>query len=258
MNPQQNQNPYLSAAPTTPKEAASNNIAESSQQTTGSFQPAQQIPNQSNGVFAPYQNPTTSSTANNNYDFIINPAKPSKKKLIPNNSLLSRVLIILVGLTILVFAIIIVKGILSPPPFQFQAMLTVAQDQQEITHILTNTASNGAALQSLSSRTQNYIATAQLVVPDEQTSLITYLSNNGYKLSATQLNQTISNTIDSQITASISNGDYDQTLITIMQQQLKKYIYDISVDYKQTKGPIGRSLLLKDYNGAKLMLQMIS
>ncbi|HXR50424.1 MAG TPA: hypothetical protein VN778_05360, partial [Verrucomicrobiae bacterium] len=76
----------------------------------------------------------------NDYSFITNPAPPPKPGLpLPGNSFTARLVIALGGLLVLLILFAIIKSVLGGSSNQ-PALLSVAQDQQEINHLTANAA----------------------------------------------------------------------------------------------------------------------
>jgi hypothetical protein len=170
-----------------------------------------------------------------------------------------RIAIILGGLLVLLILFVIIKGLLSGGG-NTAALTAVAQDQQEMIHILTNGAGTSGSQQQavLSSDNQNFAATAQVSLTSAQSQLLTYMKNNGKKVSTKALSSGVSPSIDQQLTTAAGNSTYDSTFKGIMQTQLKNYETAINTAYKQTSGTKGRQLLIEEYNGAQLLLTQLN
>ncbi len=212
------------------------------------------MPPASSGAPAP-PNPSQSP----DYSFIMSPPEAPKSNKVPSsNSLWKRLVLIFAVLVIVLILFSVVKNFLSNSPNQ-SALIGVAQDQQVLIH-LTSTASQQqqGGENSLSTGTQNLVATTEPVMVTAQGSLLNYMKNNGMKVKSKQLTLKISGATDSQISASVSAGTYDPTFRQIMQNELGTYEQDLRHAYSLTKGPKGRQLLSNQYNGAQLLLQQLT
>jgi hypothetical protein len=195
------------------------------------------------------------------YDFIMQQDHKPKTNLLGTlrgGSMPSRIALVLGGLLVLVVIAILIKNVLGGgQAIDVPAMVSVSQDQQELLHLFSDT-TNITGNQTLSISNQNFVATGQLAISSEQSQLISYLKENGHKISTTQLGLKISSTVDNQITASVTASTYDSTFIQIMQTELATYKQDLAVAYNNTKGPRGRALLKSDYAGAVLLIKQIN
>jgi hypothetical protein len=205
--------------------------------------------------------PAPPSTYPTGYEFMAEPKKSSRQLWkIPTagtsgaKSLPKRLAILSGGLLVLVILFIVVKNLIGGGP-GFAPFVAVAQDQQEIVH-LTGSATTGTQSQALSMADQNFAATTSLSVASAQAGLITYLSNNSYKIATKQLSLKVSTSLDTQLTNAQAAGTYDQTFQQIMQTQLNNYSSDLQLAYKSA-GPKGKTLLNGDYQQLKLLVQQL-
>lgn len=199
--------------------------------------------------------PTTPEQA---YDFIINP-EPKKRKsfslLSGDSSLPVKLAVVAGGLLILFVLFSIAKGLLSGPSVM-PSFVGIAQDQQQIIHILGKVSTSGNS-NNLSSNNQNFLVTAQLSLTSSQSDMIDYLAKNGTKVKAKQLNLKVSTATDTQLADSAAAATYDQTFKQIMETELNSYMRDLQDTYKQSTGAKGKALLTKDYNQAQLLLTQL-
>lgn len=188
----------------------------------------------------------------------MNETKPPRRSLLPiGSSPLIRVAVVLGGLLILLVLFLIIKGLFGHS--NIPALVTVAQDQQEIIHLTTNPGQqkNGPPA-SLSVASQNFAITAKLSITSAQSDLIQYMQNNGKKVKPKTLSLKVSKNLDDQLTGAIANNTYDQLFKQTMQNKLGEYEQALKIAYKETKGPKGRTLLSNDYNSAQLLLQQLN
>ena len=74
----------------------------------------------------------------NEYSFIVDPGKPPTRNLVPRNlPPVTRIIAILGGVLVLFIIFAIIKSVIGGSSGNTQALLSVAQDQQSIVHILS-------------------------------------------------------------------------------------------------------------------------
>ncbi len=189
-----------------------------------------------------------------NYDFIINPNKPSSGMSFNGfKSLPARIVLIAGGLLVLLVLFVVIKGLLGGSS-NASAMTTVVQEQQALIHITTIATTQPGT----NTTTQNSVATVLSSVSSAQSQLLAYLRSNNQSVSKSVLNQRVSTTTDAQLTTAASAGTYDSTYKTIVLAILNNYINALKTAYNQTKGPKGQALLNDDYNSAQLLLRQLS
>jgi hypothetical protein len=206
---------------------------------------------------SPYQQPAPAPQPNG-YDFITNPGPAPKRgpNLLPSNaSAPLRIAIVVGGLLVLLIIFLIIKGMLSGGG-NTPALISVAQEQQEIIHLTTNATSNSQT--GLSTTNQNFAVTAQASLTSDQRQLITYLANNGHKVKDKTLGLKINASLDQELQTAATNSTYDNTFKQTMQTQLSEYQQALQAAYKQTTGPKGRVLLTNQFNASKLLLQQLN
>lgn len=204
---------------------------------------------------SPYQQPAPQPSG---YDFITNPAPAPKRgpNLLPSNaSAPVRIAIVVGGLFILLILFLIIKGILSGGGGT-PALISVAQEQQEIIHLATNATGNTQT--GLSTTNENFAVTAQASLTSAQQQLITYLANNNHKVKAKALSLKIDASLDQELQTAATNSTYDSTFKQAMQNQLAAYQQALRAAYKQTAGPKGRALLSNQFNASQLLLQQLN
>jgi hypothetical protein len=215
-------------------------------QPTQPYQPAPEQPS----AQQPQQQP---------YDFIMNPEQPQAPKqklpgLSPNSSLLQRLLLLGGGLVVLIIIIAIARSLLSPGT-DYTGYVSVAQQQQELLHILSP--EDDTTFQNLSANNQNFVATASLSLSSAQSQLIQYLGRNGQKVETKQLNLKLNAQTDQQLANAATAGTYDQTFSDVMKSELEQYVNTLVTTYKQATGKNGRALLNDQYCQAQLLRKQL-
>ena len=201
-------------------------------------------------VISPNETPPSESA----YDFMFNAQKPHQPTLLKLPQSLSMRLLVGLGGLLVVIVLIIVIASASKGQSNEAALISVAQDQQELIHLATNASSQT----SLSSNNQTFVATANLTLANNSTQLNTYLKAVGYNVSLAEENLKISTGVDQTLTDAASSGDFNPTFDQIMQEQLKLYVDNINTAYIQTKGVNGRALLKSLYKQTNLLSTALS
>jgi hypothetical protein len=185
----------------------------------------------------------------------MNPAQsaaPAKRSWLPGNgSLISRVLVVSVGLLVLLIGFTVIKNIVAPGP-NYAVFTSVIQDQQALVHLTDRSQAATQSGTSLSINHQNFAVTAHAAIGSSESQTIAYLTQLKQKINAKQLDLKISPTVDSQLSAAATAGTYDSTFQTIMNKQLDAYKADLSKAYDQA-GPHGKVLIKDAFDQAKLL-----
>jgi hypothetical protein len=227
--------------------------------------PGSQYEVESNNLFA--ANPPNSQTAaptqpnnqnpsdpNHPYEFILNPQQPAPRLgLLGGDRKIIRTGFIVGGVLLLLIILSLLKGALTSGP-NFQPFVSVVQDQQELTHIM----SGAVQQQDLSTVNQNFAYTAQASLSSSRIDMIDYLAKNKLKVSQKTLNLKVSPATDQKLTDALASATYNQTFHDISQAQLNAYINHLSAAYNLTTGPRGRALLRDDYSQAQLLLKLLN
>jgi hypothetical protein len=207
----------------------------------------------------PYNQAPVQQPAQPNYDFIMSPGSPPKAKLFGGYSSMTKKIGLGIGILVVVVIVLIVgKSLLNgQAAINVPALVSVAQDQTEITHICA-TVSQASTSQSLGSSALNFIATAQLSVASEQAGLLGYLKQNNHTISTNLLNLMVSKATDTELSSASTTLTYNQTFTQVMKDEVITYEQDIQTAYKTTTGTHGRTILRTDYAGAQLLLRQLN
>jgi flagellar basal body-associated protein FliL len=209
----------------------------------------------------PQQQATPPIDSNDPYSFIMNqganhgnkgPGVPSLPGLPP---MASRLLLVGGGLLILIIIIVIFKSLLAGSG-KSTGLVSVAQDQTAMLSIINGITQTSQS--QLNTANQNIVSTMQVSLESSQQQLETYLSSNHMKVSTKTLALKESTATTTSLANAESAGDFDITLDQILKSQLDTYQSDLSLAYRQVKGPKGKALLTSDYNQSKLMLSQIN
>lgn len=190
----------------------------------------------------------------NNYDFIMNPATPSRPPLLGGNALLKRLLIVLGGLFILAIIAAVLAQVLGGGSggFNKTAMLGIAQDQTQIIHLATDGVDN-----STTAANKNFSISAQLSITSQQTDFLKYTASHGLKPKAKALALKQNADVDTQLTSAKSSSTYDSTYSTVMKDALNTYKTDLTSAYDKADSQ-GKAILKANFDAANLLLTQLT
>jgi hypothetical protein len=202
----------------------------------------------------PMQSPTPPPTGGDPYEFIMNPAKPPKRPIIPvkGGSLVRRIAVVGGGLVLLIIVGVVFAAILgSSGKEKTESLLTIAQDQTELIRVSTEASSHTTSLSA-----QNLAQGVQAAVTSDRGELLAYMNKNGQKPKPAQLAEKHSKTTDTTLQTALENNTYDIAFKDIVQSDLDAYMTALKKAYDANPGPNGKKLLSKQYDSAVLLLKV--
>jgi hypothetical protein len=181
--------------------------------------------------------------------------QPNRARRLPSfgNTFSRKVLFILLVLLFIVIIFIIIKSILTPTEYNKSDYLIIVERQNEMLHIFSTDVTQTSTTQ-LSPADQNFFSTASLSLTTAQSNMLSFLADNGDKISSKQLATVFDPTIDQTLNNSIAANDFDSTFDNTMQQQLTSYQQELKTAYSSTKTNVGRNLLTNEYQEAVQLL----
>lgn len=186
------------------------------------------------------------------YNFILNPETPPKKAVIGGNSTAVRLAVVAGGLVVLaIIALVIMKLLSSGSGFDKPSLLSVAQDQTAILQTITGS-------QNLTNADlKNAVATTKLTISTQQSELLGYLSNHKFKPNDKVLALKVSAQTRKQLLDAQASSSLDDTLKTILNDQLSNYQKDLSIAFNKA-GPAGKKILKSHYEQNVMLLQQLN
>lgn len=157
----------------------------------------------------------------NQYEFIMNPSRPPKRRFDFHNNLKARIAVVAVLLILVVIVATVVSSFLNKDAqAQAQRLTEVAQAQSEIIRV-----SALAKDKAKKEDTRNFALNAKLSVESSQQEIRKVLSKRG--VSEKSLNKQLSagknSKTDAALDEAAKNNRFDETFTAILNQQLKDY-----------------------------------
>jgi hypothetical protein len=104
-------------------------------------------------------------------------------------------------------------------------------------------------------QTQALAATVSSSLTSDKTQLLTYLSQNHVKMSASLLAIDVDKTTDTSLQAASQNNSIDSAYVSYLKQALSKYQSDLQTAYKSA-GPNGKKLLQTAFDSTNTLLSV--
>lgn len=192
----------------------------------------------------------------NQYDFILNPTKSSRKSMLPgNNGMLMRLFVVL-GLIVLIIIVFIIGSSLFSGSSNVPKLTIVAQQQTEVIRI-ANLESSIAPSQA-SQQNRDFTESCLLSVTSAQQNLTTFLSKHGVKLGTKVLGLAKNTQTDTTLTNAAAASTFNTAYTNVMQNQLGLYETALKAAYTNTKNTTEKTFLAKDYADAQLLLKQLT
>lgn len=201
------------------------------------------------------QNQTTSPS---DYNFIFG-NKPKRSIFSPNSSSMkAKLVVVLGGILIIVIIFSVFNSLFNTPLFNKSDFLRILQDQSQILNITSTNLNQQIIQSSISANNSNFAAEVTLVLNSDQSSINSYLKNNGIVFTPQMENLTVSSSYITQLTNAVSANNFNPTFNTIFTSLFDSYLSDLKTAYASEKGPIGKKLLSNEYHNASMLLKMLN
>ena len=191
------------------------------------------------------------------YDFIVNYDKNNQpKRLISvnNSSLKARLLIAGGGGLLLIIFIWVFIALLSNASNSPTApLIGIAQAQNELARISLEAVQNASTQPP-----KTFAIPTNLSLLSEQQAMLAYLHGLGSNPDGTVLLATKNTNSDASLKIAKTNGNYDQTYISIAQLELSAYEHTLQQAFANTKNIKEQQLLSTAYTQAQLLMQQSS
>lgn len=184
------------------------------------------------------------------FDFIMNPQKPTKKSLLPPMSPKTRLMVyISLGIIGVLLIIIIASSLLGGGSSGTEQVVKIAQQQNEIIRISTlgNQKAGGTQAKKLAAITNSTISS-------DQKNTLSYLEKQDKKLKDKELRLLQDKEVDTDLTNAERNGRFDEVFTKIILEKLNEYQTTMQAVFPQL-GPKGKDLLDKQFKNVDLILK---
>jgi len=192
---------------------------------------------------------------NNQYDFIVNPGKPSKRSFVPSfgsgASFTQKLIFIVGGAVILIIIMWIVGSLLGGGGGDTATVTKFVQQEQEIARVAGQGAEAGRA------DIRNLAVTVQLSLTSQQNQWERFLANNGTELKSELKSALQNDTTDQKLTAAKTNNTFDKTFLDIMQSYLNDYASTMQSKIDTSRSDTEQEILARQYEQVKLLLEQI-
>lgn len=192
-------------------------------------------------------------TGDNPYQFIFDPGKPEKKSMLPNiggsgNAWLVKLGLIIGGAILLMVVAAIVVNVFFGSKSSVDTIVSLAQTEVKITSFSART--NDITDQTVKNAVANTLST----VESHKQHWLTYLENNGRKLTDKELELTDA-AITKQLDDAKQANTFDSVLTTTMRSQLTKYAAAIKSAYESSGKDDEKKILSDQYADVLLLLK---
>lgn len=187
--------------------------------------------------------PPGSSGGENPYDFILSGAPKPKLSLVPKGgSQKQRIILVASGaIIILIIFVIVFSLIANSGDSGIKSLVSVAQTQTEIVRVST-----AGTSQVRDPSILNFTENVSLGLTSSQIQTINYLTKHQKKISSKELALGQSASTNKKLSTAQETGNYDNTMLTTLQQELTAYQAQVIAAYKST-----------DVNSQKVLLQQL-
>lgn len=182
------------------------------------------------------------------YNFIMNPASPSKKRLLGGGSKQRLLVIIAGGLLLLLVIFMLFSLAFGGRTDNTERLVGLVRQQTELIRI----ASIGEK-QVSNSQIKNFATTARLSLTSSKNELTGLISKQGRKLEAKDLAGPDSNQTDQALTQAQQANRFDETFNQTLAAGLKAYQQEITEAFEASDAKAERAVLQSIYNQAKVL-----
>jgi hypothetical protein len=154
----------------------------------------------------------------NPYDYILNPAKPQKKPFLFGGGKPNKLVMALFVLGVLLLVVIAYSAFVSLTSKSYDAVVGLAQRQEEIIRIADLGLSDANDPSTLT-----YVSTIRNITLSEQQDTLAFLNKKDVKINEKQLALKKDTSTDKALEAAVQNNTYDQVLLSKLNNELSAY-----------------------------------
>lgn len=188
----------------------------------------------------------------NNYDFIVNPARPGKTRGTGtgrfSNPLVLRVVFVVVVAVVLLFGATIASKLLFSDKTRVDDLVRLTQTQTEVVRI------GEMGDQSGDQTMRNVAVNTRLVLLTQRQELTAFLAKHGRKVDAKELVAKKNKQTDTRLTRAKQTSTFDPVYEDVMKELLTAYATSIKTAHSQAYGITEKKLLTKHYEQTQALL----
>lgn len=165
------------------------------------------------------EQPSAPIPGSGNYDFIINPQKPSRRLLggISNNPLIMKIVFVAVGAVVLIIIIAVVANILFGTKTNISGLVAITQTEQELVRL------SGQSKDATAQAIKNAAVNTEVSIKSQQKQWLAFLDKQGRKVETAELAIKKNDETDKKLTTAKQTSTFDETYTLIMRSQLETY-----------------------------------
>lgn len=192
----------------------------------------------------------------NNFDFIVNPPKKTRRGLIPNfggSGFLPKIILIVGGAIALMAALWAITLIFGGPGANIEKTTSMVQTQEEIIRVA------GIAQKSIVGQNlRDASATTKSTLASQQSKWNTALVEEGVELKGDMLKLKENTEIDADLESSRISGTFDETYAEILETMLRSYATEMETFFNQSENTAERERLSADFQQVNLLLEQLT
>lgn len=185
------------------------------------------------------------------YDFFMSQKHPTNTKLPipgPRRAGFRGKLVWISGAAAVVVIVVVLISALSPKDTSGQALVTIAQNQQEIARVC------GLGSKAKTSPRLAFSVNCTTTILSDQKKLLNYMSTQGIKIKSKQLGTLTNSATDKSLAAATASSNYDEVFKTVSAKQMAIYINTLQQQLSSNQfGPTAQELLTAQLAHAKIL-----
>lgn len=187
----------------------------------------------------------------NPYDFITNPNRPNKKRLLPGtNSKKGQIIIAVGGATILLMIILIFVGLISGGSSDLKKdYLSLAQQQAELIRVTEIGVSK-----SRQAEAKNLAITTQYTLVSQQPEVLALAKKAGVVTNTKLLALNKNSETDALLANADQTNQFDEVFLKTLRAELQKYQQTLKKIYDDSSLTSTKTTLSKDYDAIDVLL----
>lgn len=202
----------------------------------------------------PYQQYQAPQNQGSPYEFMFEPQKPPRRKLlnIGGNNFVLTIGVLVGGAILLMLIIVLILNIVTGGGGNTSDLISLTETQHEFARVTGN-----ADQTATSQTTKNLAITIDLTMNTQEEGTLALLKKQGVNVSTKELSLKQNASTDQQLANAEATSTYDQVFDQLMQQQLSSYAGALKQLYNKTRSASVRSLTSNYYSQTEKILSQI-